>query len=244
MCYFNGRLYVTEQRDESVSYRYRLAVYTIRGQDTVTLLDSLDLGIEAGQPHVDRHSGHVYIPCRRHRGVRAVMFDGRKLIDASPILGCVGHPVGIAVVSNTLYICDWDSNTVCLVDAIQDRVTARLQAQRWGRSPMNLAVLADTILVMYGGPRLALYRRGVHTPGKALPNPPGLQSVPGVTTDHHSSFLLVDNESRAVYVLDVSGNLTHTIPIPGDREPRDCTVVGRQLWVACRNGHIIVMSSS
>ncbi len=46
-----------------------------------------------------------------------------------------------------------------------------------------------------------------------------------------------------MYVLDISGNHTHAIPIPGDRVPWDCTVVGGQLWVGCINGDIIVMSS-
>ncbi len=95
----------------------------------------------------------------------------------------------------------------------------------------------------YGDDDLVTYQHGVPTYGKVLPRPQGLRSVTALTTDNHSSFLLVDDDSHIVYVLDISDNLIYTIPIPGDRWPQDCTVVGGQLWVGCYNGNIIVMSS-
>ncbi len=78
--------------------------------------------------------------------------------------------------------------------------------------------------------------------GKLLTLPQGMESVWGLATDHHSNFLLVDGRPSTVHVLDISGNPIQAIPIPGDRDPRDCTVVGRQLWVSFHNGDIIVMS--
>ncbi len=229
---------------EDGSYRRRLAVYNVNIQDTMTLLDTLDLEVDARKPHIDCQTGQVYIPCTSS-GVCVVRYDGSKLVPVTT-LRCVGNAAILAVAStDILYVSDWDSKTVCLVDVTQDRVTARLQP-RWevrDDKPNHMAVLGDTVLVVYGGPSLVIYRQGVRTPGNLLPQTWGLWSVSDLTTDHHSSFLLCDGDSHSVYVLDISGNHTHTIPISGDRRPVDCTVVGRQLWVRCENGNILVMSS-
>ncbi len=248
MCYHSGRLYTVEERWEDGSDRHRLAVYSVTDQDTVTLLDTLDLEGYASHPRVDRQSGRVYIPCEDH-GVCVVRYDGSKLVPVTTLrcVGEAGRLHGLAVVStDTLYVCDMDSRTVCLIDVSQDRVTHRLQ-RPWEVRGKTLqimqiiAVLGDTVLVGYTS-NLVIYRHGVPTPRKVIPRPQGLRNVLGLTTDHHSSFLLCDG-SMYVYVLDISGNLTHTIPIPGYRKPQDCTVVGEQLWVGCSNGDIIVMSS-
>ncbi len=242
MCYYSGRLYTVEARRKDGSYRHRLAVYSVSDQDTVTLLDTLDLEWGPRHPRVDRQSGQVYIPSEDH-GVCVVRYDGSKLVPVTT-LRCVGYVYNLAVVStDTLYVSEMASNTVCLIDVTQDRVTARLQPPQEvrGQMPGNIAVLGDTVLVMYGN--LVIYRHGVPTPGKVIPRLQGQKAVSGLTTDHHSSFLLCDRRSRSVYVLDISGNHTHAIPIPGDRVPWDCTVVGGQLWVGCINGDIIVMSS-
>ena len=244
MCYHSGRLYTVERRGKDWSYRYRLAVYSASDQDTVTLLDTLDLEGRASDPRVDRQSGQVYIPCE-YSGVCVVRYDGSKLVPVTT-LRCVRKADSLAVVStDTLYVCDYSSKTVCLVDISQDRVTHRLQPPREVRdeAPYSIAVLGDTVLVCYVSNNLVIYRHGVPTPGKVIPWPQGLRDVTGLTTDHHSSFLLCDRRSRSVYVLDVSANHTHTIPIPGDRTPLNCTVVGGQLWVGCNNGDIIVVSS-
>ncbi len=242
MCYYSGRLYTVEWRREDESDR--LAVYSVSDQHTVTLLDTLDLEGDAYHPRVDRQSGRVYIPCES-RGVCVVRYDGSKLVPVTT-LRCVGDAYSLAVVStDTLYVSDYSSDTVCLVDVTQDRVTHRLQPPQEvsGVTPDSLAVLGDTVLMVYYSKNLVIYRHGVPTPGKVIPRPQGLKNVHGLTTDHHSSFLLCDQLSRSVHVLDVSGNLTHTIPIPGHSTPLYCTVVGGQLWVGCENGDIIVMSS-
>ena len=251
MCYFRGRLYTTEWRGGPFCRRYRLAVYSVTAKATVTLLDTLDLdseGIadpkETGEPRIDQRSGRIYIPSESH-GVCVVRYGGSELHPFTT-LGCVGRIGSLAVASpNTLYVCDWESNIVCLVDVIQDRVTARLQPPRDVKrmKPRHVAFLGDTVLVVYGGSNLVIYWHGVPTSGKLLPRTHDLAWVRGLTTDHHSSFLVTDRDKRStVYILDISGNVTHTIPIPGYRELQVCTLVGEQLWVACYNGEIIVMS--
>ncbi len=238
MCYFRGRLYIVER------YR-RLAVYSVTNQNTVTLLDTLDLNA-AGHPRVDHQSGRVYIPCEG-RGVCVVRYDGSKLVLVTT-LRCVEVANALAIVSpDTLYVGDWQHCTVFLVDVTKDRVRDRLQIpQRIARhSLMYLAFLGDTVLLNFyrdGKLVLCTYRHSVPTPCKVLHSPDKLQYVSGLTTDHQSSFLATDGTTRTVYVLGVSGSLTHTIPVPGDREPWDCTVVEGQLWVGCNKG-VIVMSS-
>ncbi len=258
MCYFSGRLYVVERHNDAGTDRYRLAVYSVTDKDIPTVLDTLDLEVsDVGQsyvytdhnlqPRVDRHSGQVYIPCG-HYGVRVVRYDGRKLVLVTT-LRCVKDAFNLAVVSpDTLYTSDWYSSAVYLVDVTQDRVIDRLQTPRWFKHhlPRHITFLGDTVLVYYEGDgrSLVLYRHGDPTPDKRLQRPSqGTWFVDSLATDHHSSLLAVHRSPHNVYVLDVSGNLTHTIPLPGDRYPRDCTVVGEQLWVLCDKGEIIVMSS-
>ena len=251
ICYFNGKLYTTEVAWPGEGCR--LAVYSVSEQDSITLLDTLELEVEMYPLtclSVDRQSGRVYIPCGPH-GVRVVRYDGSKLVPLTT-LRCVKNATDLAVVSaDTLYVCVWDC--VCLVDITQDRVTDKLQAPEKygvGYSPCQIALLGDTLLVMYSFDSffyLAISRHCVPMPGKMLPRQPELfaDMCTMLTTDHHSNFLLPHHKSddtNAVYVFDINGNLTHTIPIPGDREPYSCTVVGGQLWIACGT-EIIVMSS-
>ncbi len=243
MCYFSGKLYTTEGRHRAGSaINLLLSVYSVTGLYTITLLDTLDLGpdpqIIINHPRVDLHTGKIYIPCWR-RGVCVVRYDGNKLAPVTTLM-CVKDAASLAVVStDTLYVCDFNSETVCVVDVNQDRVTHRLQ-KLWTPS-RSIAVLGDTVLA---GMRdaLCIYRHGISTP-EQLHNLKVLRDVTAVTTDHHSSFLVVDCIMDKVYVLGVSGNHTHTIPIPQYRSAVDCTVVGEQLWVGCQKGYIIVMSS-
>ncbi len=246
MCFYSGRLYTVQRRHsmyKNWSYRMRLAVYSVMDQENVTLLDTLDLEGIARDPCVDHQSGHVYIPCGTG-GVCVVRYEGSRLIPVKT-LRCV-VALSLAVVStNTLYVCDWVHDAVFMVDVTQDRVRGRLQSppEVWGDTPYSVAVLGDTVLVVYGGPSLVTYQHGVPTPGKVIPRLQGLGYEYRLTTDHHSSILVTDHVSSTVAVLDASGNLTHTIPIPGDRKAKDCAVVWEQLWVGCANGSIIVMSS-
>ena len=255
MCYFSGKLYITGYEGPS---RYSLSVYSVPNVNNCKLLCSLFLNSTVFKPCVDRHSGLVYIPCDSH-GVYVVRYDGRKLVHVTT-LRCGGDAVSLAVVSsNTLYVCDRANQTVCLVDVTQDRVTARLQPPLEVRDmrvhiptfqPLgalrdmcvcNIAVMGDNVLVLYEGRNLVIYQHGVPTPGKVLPWPQGLKHVRSLTTDNHFSFLLCGDDT--VYVLDVIGNLTHTIPL-FRCTPWDCTVLRDQLWVASNSGDIIVMSSS
>ncbi len=243
MCYFSGRLYTTEVQEKTKSVVFRLAVYSVTGLDTVTLLDTLDLKGQPTEPRICHQSDRVYLSCKSI-GVYVVKYDGSQLVHIAT-LRHVGEPSGLAVVSpDTLYMCDKTSKTVCLVNVTQDRVTTKLENPvKVGYSrPFNIAVLGDMVLVGYGSDELAIYRHGVPTPCKLPPKPQGLKDITSLSTDHHSRFLLVDRISDTLYVLDISGNVTHTISIPGDRKPHDCTVVGGQTWVGCGNGDIIVMS--
>ncbi len=98
--------------------------------------------------------------------------------------------------------------------------------------------------MLYADADLIIYQYGVATRGEVLPRPRGLGYVRSLTTDLHSRFLLTSIVSHTGYVLDhISGNLTHTIPFPWDTRPLDCIVEEGQLWVACYNGDIVVISS-
>ncbi len=244
ICYFGGRLYTTEEWKGAVSVAYRLAVYSVTDQDTITILDTLGLEGQPAQPCIDCQSGRIYFSCYS-RGIYLVRYDGSKLVPIAT-LWCVRQAVALAVVSpDSLYVCDDNSNTVCLVDVTQDRVKARLQnpVEVAYSIPFTMAVLGDMVLLGYENDELVIHRHGVPTPGKLLPKPRGLKDISSLTTDHHSSFLLVDNQSNTLFVLDISGNLTHTISIPVSRHQQDCTVVGGQLWVGNFYGDITVLSS-
>ncbi len=220
-------------------------MYSVTAEDTVTLLDTLDMEGYGREFCVDRQSGQVYISSDAS-GVHLVRYDGSKLVPLTT-LKCVRKAVSLAMVtSDNLYVCDWVTKTVCRVDVTQDRVTARLQTppEVANELPSQIAVLGDTVLVVYVDLSLVIYHHSVHTPGELLARPQGLKSVFGLTTDHHFTFLLCDGSSRSVSVLDVSGNLTHTISVPGYKQPRYCTMVRDQLWVGCDNGDIVVMSTA
>ncbi len=252
MCYFSGRLYLVTGR------RNKLQVYSVNDQDTITLLDTLHMPDLLDTPRVDRQSGRIYIACYGD-GVFVVKYDGSKLLIVTT-LRCVKDVTSLAVVSpDTLYVCDENSKTICLVDVIKDRVIQRLQKPLEVHQYIDTcsAFLGDTLLVchklcsMTKSPSksssfstpLVIYRHGASTPGKVISPPKGVSWVGGPTTDNHSNFLLIGGHPLSVYVLDISGGLIHTIPIFAGSRLIDCTVVGEKLWVGCENGEIIVMSS-
>ena len=244
MCYHSGRLYIIESRKKDGSYKYILVVYSVTSHDSVTPLDTLDLEGDPSKLDIDHQSGKIYIPCGDH-GICVVRYDGSKLVPVTT-LRCVERPNRLAVVSaNTLYVGEWKSNRISLVDVNQDRITARLRPPRRVKAdmPHSIAVVGNTVLLLCGDGIMVIYQYGVTTPGKVLPRPEGLLDVWGLTTDHNSSFLVPGGRSHSVYVLDIRGNLTHTIPIPGQSWPWSCTVVEGQLWVGCLTGEILVMSS-
>ena len=251
ICYSSGRIYTTEMWKEAGSTRTLLAVYSVTlDKDTVTLLDTLDLegaNMNAYYPRMDHQNGKVYIPCATH-GICVVRYNGSKLVRIATLSGVV-KAMNLSVVSpDTLYVCDWHSHTVCLLDVSQDRVIARLRTPGelglTGTVPDKTAVLGDTVLVGHLGYSLAIYRHGVYTPGKLLTLPQRLDNVYDITTDNHFSFLVACkfSDRDTVLVFDTNGNVIHTIPIPGDTKPVACTVVGGELWVAYLNGKISVLS--
>ncbi len=247
MCYCSGKLYIV-----TGSSKFALQVYNVNDQDTITLLDTLHLQYYVNKPYVDRQSDRVYIPCYAN-GVLVVEYDGSKLLIVTT-LKCVRYVTSLAIVSqDTLYVSADNSKTICLVDAIKDRVIQRLQRPRGVPQfeDIHAAFLGETLLVCRKYPSLSssvttkmfIYQHGPSTPGKVIPGPQGVGRVCDLTTDNHSSFLLTGGYPRSVYVLDISGDVTHTIPIVTDSDPVNCTVVGEKLWVGCDNGEIIVMSS-
>ncbi len=252
MCYFSKRLYTLETCRPAGYGKYGLllAVYSVTDKDTMALLDTLDLKVDVEmhnddvynfQPRVDLQTGKVYIVCGHH-GVCVVRYDGSKLVPVTT-LRCVGEAVSLAVVSpDTLYVCDRDSKAVCVVDVNQDKVTDRLQ-ERLLLTLSHIAVLGDSVLMAGWDGDMFIYRHGISRHERPTILPVRLD-VRALTTDHHSSFLLADSWSGTVCVLDINGNLTHTIPIPRSRSPQDCTVVEEQLWVGCKTGDVIVMSSN
>ncbi len=246
MCYLAGKLYTVEGwRLNSGSFRRTLAVYSLHNCDDVTLLDTLDLDGYAEEPRINRETGLVYVPCQSS-GVWVIRYDGRKLVLVNKLVG-VRNARSLAVASiDKLYVCDWESCAVCLLDIPNDKISARIQEPITvsGQMPYSLAVLGDAILVWYGDTKtLVLYRHGVLSTGTVVPRPKGLRSVWGLTTDYYSNFLLADDDSRTIFVVDLHGNMTHAIPVPGDKEPWDCTVVDRELWVGCLHGNILAMAA-
>ncbi len=252
MCYFSGRLYTTDRRKEAGSYKFRLAVYNVtNSKDTVTLLDTLALeGDEVGEPHVGHQTGQVFIP-NRCRGIYVVRYDGRKLVRINT-LRCVENAGTLAVASpDTLYVCDLARKAVCLVDVTRDMVTCTLETlAQWEIENLGesyISVLGGTALVVNDErfpKKVFIHRHGVSCVShEVLPQPQEMWSVSGLSTDNHTSFLLIDSVFHNVYVLDISGNFTHTIPIREERIPLDCIVVEGQLWVLCKDGDIVIMSS-
>ncbi len=251
LCYSDGALYVRERwkitKDRSI---YSLAVYRI--QSDITLLDRLKLEMSvlwySVSPRVDRHSQHVFVPCR-DSGVTVVRLDRDRLV-RKRTLTCVKDAVSVDVMStDNAYVGDYDSESVHVVDIINDRITLTLEKPDIGKDnlPHSLAVLGDSIMVAYGytDPTLVVYRHGSPAPVRVIPRPGGLQELTVVSTDCHSlKFLLTDNVTNSVFVIDENGELHHRVNIDTESSTlSDCAVVNRQLWVGCYSGDIIMMSS-
>ena len=244
LCYHDSRLYAVEWKQRS----YSLVMYQVaRGE--LIVLETLELQGEAGHPRIDPRTQRIFIPCGPSRGVSVVGYDGRSLV-AHFMLTSVGRCEGIAVTSpNSLSACDWDSKSVSIVNVKSDTESGGLSTPRQVKNsiPYRTAVLGDSILVVYTGPKLVLYKTGITSPGTVVTNPVGLQSVSSITTDGVSRFLLCDWKSRAVFVLDVRGVASYKINVNTDTEDgyvRDCTVGDKQLWVGCRDGDIVVMAAT
>ncbi len=217
-------------------------MYQVSGQG-LTLLDTVTVE-EDWYPRVDGHSQQFYIPRGNSRGVSVISWEDNRLTP-QPTLECVGECWSVGVMSpHTLCACDRSSGSVSVVSVTDDTVTARLSKPEEVRDkePWKTAVLGDSVLVRYGGHNLVVYENGVSSPGTMVTRPAGLQSVMGMSSDGVSRFLLCDEDSNAVWTLDVAGKLCDKINIDTGSKVWDCTVVDGKLWVGCVNGDIVVLS--
>ncbi len=183
-------------------------------------------------------------------GVTVASLDGDKLIEEKT-LTCVSYASSVGVISqDTVYVCnqlqghEQQNAGVYLVDVKQDETQDkdRLIAPGPVRDPLSVAVLQDRILVIYTGSMLALYSHGNPKPD-VITSLEGLGNMSAATTDGDCHFLITDRKSQSIFVVDVNGDLRHTVKVDTDSMVVDCAVVNGQLWVACENGDIVIMSS-
>ena len=154
---------------------------------------------------------------------------------------CVAYALCVDIMSpDTAYVGDIDGS-VYVVDLTHDTIKATLEVASAveARSLCGVTVLGDRVLVGYPH-TLVIYRHGSLRHIKAVPSPGRMTSV---TTDRQHYYLLTHGDTNTVSVVDVDGNLCHTVSIDSDSKIADCTVVNRQLWVGCGNGAIVIMSS-
>ncbi len=158
------------------------------------------------------------------------------------------NPHDVDVISpDTICVCDGDTYTVKVVDVTHDEVTATLLKPK--NMPMNdtgpigLAVLGNWITVMYSS-ILTIYHYDGTEPVRIIPVPERLNTVSAISTDARGNFLLTDCEAKSVFVVDMEGQICHTVNLDSDSKARDCAIVGRQLWVGCSNGDIMFLSST
>ena len=217
-------------------------MYQVTGQG-LALLDTMALE-EGLLPRVDGHSQQVCIPGGLlFPGVSVVRWEDNRLTTPRT-LECVGKCYSVGVISpQTLGVCDSDSRSVSVVSVTDDRVTATLRKPEVveDETPDDTAVLGDSVLVRYGS-SMVVYENGVSSTGTMVPTPMGLQSVYSMSSDGVSRFLVCDEESNTVFVLDVKGKLCDKINIDTDSRVEDCKIVDGKLWVGCYNGDIVVLS--
>ncbi len=251
LCYRDGNLYTAEAHVELHRIRGSLAVYQV-DSGSLTLLDRLELGVTGwGEvwsvcPRVERDGPLVFIPCVGI-GVTVARLAGDRLV-RERTLRCVKRPESVDVMSRDIvYVCDWHSYNVRVVDVRNDRIASTLETPdtvRKGDWPRRLAVLGDSVLVGYDETHtLVVYRHGSPTPVRMIPRPGGLEYVSAINTDFYSHFIITDQYTNTVFVVDLTGKLRHKVNIDTGSVTRDCAVINRQLWVACEGGDIVLMSS-
>ena len=264
LCYSYGYLFVAGHRLESDMCRTGLFVYRVQGDsDDITLLDYLDMDMRKPHwhphPRVDHHRWRVFIPWN-DSNVIVVRLAGDKLV-RDRTLTCISRVRSVDVMSSdTVYVSNWEF--VHTVDVREDKITSILEKPETmrdhDRMPVGLTVLGDSVLVNYSS-AVVLYYHGSPAPVRVI----GLSHTwlglnAAVSTDHHQHFLVYTSPNTkfvdtgkmtgtsmvaSVLVMDVSGNVRHTIQIDTDSYIRDCAVVNRQLWLASKDGNIIIMSS-
>ena len=114
-----------------------------------------------------------------------------------------------------MFVGDWHTESVCLVNVSTDTVIRKLEGPAEAvdypstdpviglvkkRLPCDISLLGQTVLVCYGHNTLVTYRSDSPTSGRVLQTPEGLQRVRSITTDSYSSSFLV-TDHHAVYVL-------------------------------------------
>ncbi len=249
--YSDGRLFVGEARCvESSRYSWSLAVYQLQGDgEDMVLLDRLELGTGepwSVRPRVNRQSHQVFVPCLEG-GVTVVRLAGNRLIKEKTLTS-VMKPHSVDVRSpDTLYVCDWTSKTVHGVDIRDDRILSTLEKpDKMTGKPWSVAVLGDSIMVGYTDgtdTTLVLYDHLSHTPVRVIPRPEGLHHVRSVTTDCHKYFIITNYNTQSAFIFDIRGNLFQKADLGPDTGTWDCAVVRSQVWVGCRKGYIVIMSS-
>ncbi len=195
-----------------------------------------------GHPRVDG-SHRVYVPC----GMFGVWIyrcqNGCLRLDSGP-LECVRDARCVCVnTADTVFLGDWDTKSVCLVNVSSDIVIRRLEKPAQVRGlPLYMSVLGPTVLVCYKEKvsTLVTYRSDSLNPGRVLQRPED-SIITSITTDSHSSSVLITGWYGYVYVLD-DKLIWHRI-YTGDRGLMECDVVQSQLWLGYENGDIAVLTS-
>ena len=247
LCYFDGKLFVVWSHAGGCKMDVYTAYYDEDTGVTINHLDSMKLPGECiRSPCIDRHGHSIFIACVVG-GVVIARLEGDRLV-TEKTLRCVEKPHDVDVVSpDTICVCDGDTYTVKVVDVTHDVVTATLlrpeEVIMNGTGPMRLAVLGNCIMEMHGK-TLIIYHYDNIKPIEIIRVPESLNSVSAISTDGRGHFLLTDCETRAVFVVDMKGELRHRVDIQSDYKTCDCAVVGRQLWVGCSEGDIVFLSST
>ncbi len=228
--------------EESEETSHSLCMYQVTGQG-LSLMSTIRVKGGTKYPRVDGHRQRVYIPrCSMYNDGVSVASWVDNLLRPERTLECVGECHGVAVISTcTLCACDTDNKSVRLVT---DNVPFNMMKPTWltNSTPMRTAVLGENILIWYEDANLVAHRSGVSSYGTNVGMPAGLQSVKGMSSDGVSRFLVCDGPGRAVFILDVNGQVCDKINIGTDSSVRDCTVIDGKLFVGCDNGDIVVMS--
>ncbi len=281
LCYSNSKVYTLEINKKDV----HLAVYQMNGDSgNLILMDSMDVGLGLSlallthlnirgpsrgfSPSIDRHSHRIFLSA--HHGVLVARLEGDKLVKER-ILQSV-HYLGDVVVMplDTLYVCDWTYDTVCIIDGMDDMVTGTLETPQitWGvLTPYSLAAQGDSVLVCYNDDSktmpdeyfesisakseyfLVIYRHGSLIPARILcaPDITGGEFPPHLLiADSEGHALLAQRNSDTSRVININVDVyhvNHKIKVNTDSVICGCTIVNRQLWMACGSGDIVIMSS-
>ncbi len=265
LCHSEGFLFTGERQKKTTdSYMFSLAVYQVKSNSgDITLLDRLDLWegkLWSVRPRVELHSRRVFIPNPgTNKGVTVVHLENGRLVKHRP-LTCARSACCVDVMSpRTLYACD--SRKAYAVDIADDKITLELEkpGEKCGRLD-SLAVLGKSVIVCYRNMRkdiAAVYRDGSSNPIKIIlrehgeephAHPGELHPVYTASTDRHRHFIVTDDATDYVFVIDISGKLLHTVNIDTESTEQtikrvDCAVVNQQLWLGYNNGDIGIMSS-